>query len=265
MGCRVIPVFTGSFTVRLGPEFDHVFHMPVREVPVIIFIIADLAGRTVVVDTSFHPCDIPGTHSTFSRERDKEVGAALAANGIDASEVTDVVLTHCHWDHIGNLELFPKARIWVQALELVQLRDMPGYMEGGWPAPKLVACRERLQLVHGDYNLCPLIRLLYTGGHSLGHQVVEVETEQGRVVLGGDLPFRFEELYASFKLVAENQEHLDLVRSWPDGERVRDEIRTILNYQGLSDPKPLAERSLEEVRAGANIFYHAHSGRLLAR
>ncbi|MDH3222407.1 MAG: N-acyl homoserine lactonase family protein [Gemmatimonadota bacterium] len=56
--------------------------------------------------------------------------SALAQTGITPDEVTDVVVSHAHWDHMGGIELFPTATLWIQADEYAYYTG-PAWQEGG--------------------------------------------------------------------------------------------------------------------------------------
>jgi glyoxylase-like metal-dependent hydrolase (beta-lactamase superfamily II) len=71
-------------------------------------------GRTFVIDTGFNAEVSKNRKRTFLRSPVE----ALAALGIDANAVEDVILTHLHYDHVGNFDRFPKARFHVQEREL---------------------------------------------------------------------------------------------------------------------------------------------------
>jgi glyoxylase-like metal-dependent hydrolase (beta-lactamase superfamily II) len=70
--------------------------------------------RTVIVDTGFNRAD--GTRR--GREFLRCPTEGLAMIGIDASCVSDVIITHLHYDHAGNLGRFPEARFHLQDLEM---------------------------------------------------------------------------------------------------------------------------------------------------
>src|SRR4249919_1583768 len=72
------------------------------------------AERTIVVDTGFDAVAAAGRGRTLIRP----VEAGLAAIGVDTREVLDVVITHMHYDHAGNVALFPRARFHLQDAEM---------------------------------------------------------------------------------------------------------------------------------------------------
>jgi glyoxylase-like metal-dependent hydrolase (beta-lactamase superfamily II) len=116
--------------------------------------------------------------------------------GIDPSRIEQIVMTHIHWDHTAGMHLFPQARFYIQAEDFRGLLSLnPNeetyYCPGHW-LPQL----PQIELLEGDYQLKPGIRLIFTGGHTKGHQIVEVTTRQGTILLGGDSPFNYDLLWS---------------------------------------------------------------------
>lgn len=107
------------------------------------------------------------------------------------SRVALVVNTHLHFDHCGGNRLFPGIPIHVQARELADARG-PDYT-----IPEWVDFDGATYVEHeGEGEVLPGIRLLPTPGHTDGHQAVLVDTDDGLVVLGGDVAYSFRELGA---------------------------------------------------------------------
>lgn len=128
---------------------------------------------------------------------------ALRLIGTDSDQVTDVVLTHLHYDHAGNLDRFPNARFHLQD------RDM-SYATGRSMchqtlrapfdlADILMMVRhvfgEKALFHDGDTELVPGLTLHRVGGHSAGLQIVRVWTKRGWVVVASDASH----LYANFQ------------------------------------------------------------------
>ncbi|GAA4709543.1 N-acyl homoserine lactonase family protein [Pseudonocardia yuanmonensis] len=148
------------------------------------------ADRTVVVDTGFGPAE--GVRR--GRSVLNSVGTGLAALGVEPAHVDDVVLTHLHYDHAGNLGLFPRARFHVQERELqfVVGRHMAD------PTTASAYCVEEIvdavHLVHAgrvrfsaeDEELFPGLSVHLVGGHTGGTQVVRVRTARGPLLLASD-------------------------------------------------------------------------------
>ena len=105
------------------------------------------------------------------------------------SRVALVVNTHLHFDHCGGNRRFPGIPIHVQARELADSRS-PDYT-----VPEWVEFAGATYVEHdGEAEVLPGVRLLPTPGHTAGHQAVLVDTDEGLVVLGGDVAYSFREL-----------------------------------------------------------------------
>jgi N-acyl homoserine lactone hydrolase len=113
---------------------------------------------------------------------------ALRSVGVNAGDVMAVVLSHLHFDHCGQHAALD-APVYVQADEHA-VAQQPQYTVAEWadiPAG-------RLRLVVGEHEVADGVRTIATPGHTPGHQSVVVETDAGRVVLGGQCAFRAGEL-----------------------------------------------------------------------
>jgi N-acyl homoserine lactone hydrolase len=99
-----------------------------------------------------------------------------------------VINTHLHFDHCGGNRSWPGVPIYVQRAEYEAVAE-PDYVTEWVHAPGL-----RYELVDGDEELVPGISVLFTPGHSPGHQAVVVETDAGAVVLAGDVTYDLAEL-----------------------------------------------------------------------
>ncbi len=133
----------------------------------------------VLVDTGVGE---PGT--TFVRDWRpvaRRIDTQLAAMGLAAADVRLVVNTHLHWDHCGQNAVFTQAPFVVQRREYETAREREGII---WEWFQVAGAR--FELVDGARELLPGIRVLPAFGHTVGHQVVVVETDRGPVVLGGD-------------------------------------------------------------------------------
>ncbi len=124
---------------------------------------------------------------------------SLAACGLQVDDITDVILTHLHFDHAGGatternqkiVPTFPKARYHVQKrnLEIAQypnIREKASYYPANFE-PLLQA--QQLKLVDGDQtNYLPGISLKVSNGHTEGHQVVMIEDSETALFYCGDV------------------------------------------------------------------------------
>lgn len=127
---------------------------------------------------------------------------SLGQMGIDATSVSDVVLTHMHYDHCGGLELFPNARFHVQEREVAHATGR--YMSVGCLGHGY-HCEDVLSLVRMNFEgrvvfydvdrpIAEGITLHRIGGHTPGLQCVRVETARGVVVLASDSVHYYEQM-----------------------------------------------------------------------
>jgi glyoxylase-like metal-dependent hydrolase (beta-lactamase superfamily II) len=166
-----------------GPRVDIAFTIwPIRD---------RATGRVILVDAGFYRDKFIQQWKPQDYVRPSE---ALAALGIKPDAVSDVIITHSHWDHADGADLFPKATIWIQKNEYAHYVGDQGEVlnRGGVDAEdaamfaKLKAAG-RLRLVDGDdQEIAPGIRV-YTGGkHTFESQYVGVRTATGVAVLASD-------------------------------------------------------------------------------
>jgi len=147
-------------------------------------------GREVVVDSGFSAA----MAAKRGRAHIRCPAEGLRILGCDVSKVKDVVITHLHYDHVGNFELFPSATFHLQDLEMryatgrhmaearhagaYEVEDVVGLVR------RVYAGRVRFH--DGDGDLGGGISLHHIGGHTMGLQVVRVPTRRGWLVLASD-------------------------------------------------------------------------------
>jgi glyoxylase-like metal-dependent hydrolase (beta-lactamase superfamily II) len=156
-------------------------------------------GRVVLVDSGFYRPQFFKSWTIADFVRPDE---ALKNAGVPAEAVTDVVLTHAHWDHADGADLFPKARIWIQKDEYAYYTGAAWQKDGkhgGVEPDDLVAMLRantegRLQLVDGDAEIMPGIRVFTGGRHTYASQFVSVATKKGTVVLASDNMYLYENM-----------------------------------------------------------------------
>jgi len=147
-------------------------------------------GRDLVVDTGFSAA----MAAKRGREHLRCPTDGLRLLGVNPGGVKDVVITHLHYDHVGNFDLFPAATLHLQELEM---RYATGrYMcdecfRGAYEVEDVVGMVRRLydgrvRFHEGDRELMPGVSLHLIGGHTMGLQAVRVATRRGAVVLASD-------------------------------------------------------------------------------
>ena len=159
--------------------------------PIDYFVWAVRCGeRTFVIDTGFD--------EAMARKRGRNhlqcPGEGLKKLGIDPALVKDVIITHLHYDHCGNHNLFPMAKYHVQDREMMFStgRYMThAHMRLPFEEEDVVAMvrklyQGRLEFHDGDEEIAPGLSLHYVGGHSMGLQMVRAQTRRGWMVLASD-------------------------------------------------------------------------------
>jgi glyoxylase-like metal-dependent hydrolase (beta-lactamase superfamily II) len=165
---------------------DHVTDMPLD-----YFVWAIVgAGRTFVLDTGFDP----EVARRRGRITTRPIEQGLKAIGVEPGSVQDVIVSHMHYDHAGNLGAFPNARFHIQDAEMAYCTGRcmcHGIMRMPFEAQDVASMvhkvfEGRVQFHEGTAELAPGITLHKLGGHTKGLQVVRVKTERGWVVLASD-------------------------------------------------------------------------------
>lgn len=152
--------------------------------------VARRSDRVFVVDTGF------GEEAARVRQRQllRRPADGVKALGIAPDRVEDVIITHLHYDHVGTVDAFPRARFHLQDREMSyatgrcmchpalrhpfaveDIVAMVRHVHGG-----------RVAFHDGDAELAPGLSLHCIGGHTAGIQSVRVFTRRGWVVLASD-------------------------------------------------------------------------------
>ena len=168
------------------------------DIAMMVWLIKGPDGRNILVDAGFH-------RDTFVN-RWKPAGfmppsEAVAKAGVKPEDITDVIISHVHWDHLDGADLFPKARVWIQREEFEHHLDSAGTVKDrtidAADAKMLasIAREGRLMLVDGDgREIIPGIHV-YTGGkHTFASQLATVNIGTGTVVLASDNMYLYENL-----------------------------------------------------------------------
>ena len=138
-------------------------------------------GRNILFDSGFHRAR---WFKEWTIKNYLQPDKAVALAGVKPEEITDVVISHAHWDHLGGIDLFPKATVWIQREEY-RYYTADAWQPGGdhdgidpEDVQELVRLNTagRLRLIEGDdVELFPGIRA-YTGGrHTFASQYLRVE------------------------------------------------------------------------------------------
>jgi glyoxylase-like metal-dependent hydrolase (beta-lactamase superfamily II) len=172
-------------------------------------------GRIVLFDSGFYREKLLTQWKPRDFVRPSE---ALAKLGIKPDDVTDLVISHAHWDHVGGADLFPKAQLWIQKdeyqfytggawqpdpgtdLSTPAGRRAANARHGGIDPDDMLALVKinldgRLHLLNGDDQpVLPGFRCYIGGKHTFQSQFCTVATRSGTVVLASDNMYLYENL-----------------------------------------------------------------------
>ena len=168
------------------------------DIPFMIWVLKGRNGRNVLVDAGSYKGPIFKSWDLIDFVKPS---VAISKTGLAPGDVTDIIITHIHWDHVGGVDLFPSARLWIQRDEFAHYIDEAGKprdeaIEAGDAAMLTEVKKEgRLMLVDGDAKeIIPGVTV-YTGGkHTYASQYVAVRTLEGIVVLASDNIYLYENL-----------------------------------------------------------------------
>lgn len=155
-------------------------------------------GRTILVDAGFYREKFVARWNPADYV---QPSAALARVGVRPEDVTDIVVSHVHWDHLDGADLFPNARLWIQRAEYERYVDEAGRARertiDSADAAMLAGLRRagRVELVEGDsVEILPGLRVFTGGRHTFASQYATVATAGGPVVIASDNAYLYENL-----------------------------------------------------------------------
>ena len=174
-------------------------------IPIVGYLIQSDDGKNILVDSGMHRKHIKDPEATF---RDTEFGNylsvlmkpeddianRLAELDLKPEDIDILVSTHFHFDHAGNHVDFSRSRIVSQREHYEYAKANPApFPLDIWDLPQL-----KYELIDGDVELVPGVRLLKTNGHAPGHMSVIVDLKNtGRVILAIDAVYTLENLERS--------------------------------------------------------------------
>jgi glyoxylase-like metal-dependent hydrolase (beta-lactamase superfamily II) len=168
------------------------------DIAMMVWLLKGPNGRNVLVDAGFH------RENFVSRWKPTDFvppSEAVARAGVTADKITDVIITHVHWDHLDGIDLFPNARVWIQREEFEHHLDSTGAVKDraidANDAKILagLARQGRVMLVDGDAKeIIPGITVYIGGKHTYQSQLATVKTASGIVVIASDNMYLYENM-----------------------------------------------------------------------
>ncbi len=215
-----------------------------QDLAFIVWVMKDGHGRNVLLDAGFYRPKFVTQWKPFDFVLPS---VAVAKVGLTADSVTDVIISHVHWDHLDGADLFPKARVWIQRAEFEHYIDSAGRPRDrgidSADATMLITLKRagRLRLVDGDnQEIIPGIRA-YTGGrHTFASQYIGVSTKAGVVVLASDNVYLYENL----------EKHVPIHATFTPAD---------------STANRLAQERMAHIAASPNLIFPGHDPQLFVR
>lgn len=170
------------------------------DIQMMVWLLKGSNRSNILVDTGFY------RDKFFKQWKVKDFikpSEAIAKLGLKPEDITDVIITHMHWDHADGMDLFPKARVWIQRDEYVYYTSeawQSGGSHGGVEPEDMMALvrlnmEGRVRLVKGDDQEAIAGIRFYTGGrHTYASQYVSVNTKAGTAVVASDNCYLYENL-----------------------------------------------------------------------
>lgn len=195
-------IYAIKYAQRNAFRAEHFIFSDAHDVPMPMdYFIWAIVGKkaSYVVDTGFE--------AEEARKRGRQLlrtpSEALQVIGLDAAKAEHVILTHMHYDHCGNLGMFPKAKLYLQEREM-------GYATGKYMREEVMRrpfCvdyvtdivralyDDRVEFVSGVREIAPGITVHHVGGHTDGLQVIRVWTKRGWVVVASDATHYYDNIF----------------------------------------------------------------------
>lgn len=140
----------------------------------------------ILVDTGFDKAEVMDKYGMKGSETpEQDIVKLVRGHDIQPEDVGYIIHTHLHADHCGKNQFFPNAKIVMQRKEMAfAAGELKPYH-----CPYLswfISNLNRIEFLDGDVEFMPGIKCVFNGAHTGGHQHVEVETNQGKVIMCGD-------------------------------------------------------------------------------
>jgi glyoxylase-like metal-dependent hydrolase (beta-lactamase superfamily II) len=208
-----------------------------KEAASIVAAYIETLDKKIVVDTGPPDAERSLRYHPYSKAEpnrpEQNMTSQLAKIGIKPEEIDIVVLTHLHWDHVGDVEKFSNAEFIVSGEELEFAFNPIPSLYVAYEAlqigmePLFLKVIERIKTVEmKEKEICEGVRVIPTPGHTPGSISVVVDTKEGSYVIAGDAVFK----YANLKGAPEQRlrylmsgVYTDLIAMWRSYELI-DEI-----------------------------------------
>jgi len=111
--------------------------------------------------------------------------SAMTSRGLKPEDIDIVVLTHIHWDHCLNVDLFEKSKILVGAEEF-EKGNLTGYNDHHVENFRTMIKSMQFGKIGDGFQVSEHVKTLLTPGHSVGHISLSVQEQDGLAIISGD-------------------------------------------------------------------------------
>jgi N-acyl homoserine lactone hydrolase len=190
---RIVPLYVGSLV-----DMDRCVFKPdlpaggLYDAPCIAWVVDD-GDRAFLVDAGpGSPERAAGHHPPLRQALDENLTGALHRAGYRLEDLEFMVLSHLHWDHIGGLPEVPDVPIFVQERELrfavhpIESHRGPYEVGTAGLRPVWTDALDRMEVVDGERELRPGVRIIPLPGHTPGSHGALVSTRAGDHLITGD-------------------------------------------------------------------------------
>ncbi len=147
-----------------------------------LFYLIKNSGKFILVDTGFSTEMFIERYKIENYENPLKI---LKNNNIQPEEITDLIITHAHFDHVGNISKFPHASIFIQSDEL---KGLSKHMDTSRFGKQIVEFNDKLEIGNTGISVVKI------GGHTSGSSIVKVNSAEGDIIITGDEAYLYENI-----------------------------------------------------------------------
>jgi len=175
------------------PDADNMLRLDIN------LLLVKAHGENILIDAGIGDTLSEKQKKIFGIQRESSLEKELSGHGLSSSDIDLVILTHLHADHAGGVitldknqtkvPRFPHARHVVQTKEWEDAMHPDERTSATYFTSNLKILEEKklLDLVDGETEVTKGIKVINTGGHTPGHQVVLIEDGNNKIIFAGDV------------------------------------------------------------------------------